>query len=434
MEEVSNNLHVSPRPNVHHHHQQQQQLSCVQTLETRDSIDNSSHSIEEDDDHGDLSPFDSDSLSPPNPPFFTPSSAHPHYFNSNSDNESESESESESDYSDSNCFYGDDQMNFVTNLFESRVEHVTEDDPLVDTSNSDVNFGVFEGSDEFDSYYAEELGLGFGSRIEFDRVAFASESSESPANRGSDFSRDGLRVVGIESESDSEDTDVNSEVCDEGTDGLGDSDIPLFWDCLGFEDQRTANEELEWEEVDERVDDREGLSSVFDHIEEISVSSDTSSEEEPGDSGEEAVRNLEWEILLAVNNLDRAYEIEQDGDGYDVTYIAIQDDYIYEAEYDTLFGQFVQNESALKGSPPAAKSFVENLPLVILTKEQLRENKVVCAICKEEILVEEKVTRLPCSHHYHGQCIVPWLSIRNTCPVCRHELPTDDLDYEQSKT
>uniref|UniRef100_A0A5B7BAU2 RING-type E3 ubiquitin transferase n=1 Tax=Davidia involucrata TaxID=16924 RepID=A0A5B7BAU2_DAVIN len=416
MEEVSN-LHV-----FHRHNVQQQEHHHSNMLETPDNIN----------DDEDLYAFESDSLSPSNISLVTPSSIHPHNFSSSSD--SDSDSDSESDFSDtvpeSNDFYGEDQMNFVTNLFGSTEEQVVEEqdsvsDPFVDTLISDVNFRVFDGSDDFDLNYGEELGLGFGSRIEFDRVALASES---PAILGSDLSSDGLRVVGIESSSDSEEVDVNSGYREEGTDRLGDSDIPLFWDCLGFEDQRATNEELEWEEVDARVDEREGSSSGIDRIEEISVSSEISTDEETGESGEEAVRILEWEVLLAVNNLYRASEFEHDdyGDG--------EGGYIYADEYDTIFGQFVQNDSALKGSPPAAKSVVEGLPLVVLTKEELQANHVICAVCKDEILVDEKVTRLPCRHHYHRDCIVPWLSIHNTCPVCRYELPTDDPDYEQRKS
>jgi E3 ubiquitin-protein ligase RNF181 len=47
----------------------------------------------------------------------------------------------------------------------------------------------------------------------------------------------------------------------------------------------------------------------------------------------------------------------------------------------------------------------------------------VCAVCTEEIKAAEAVARLPCAHWYHHGCIAPWLGIRNTCPICRAELP-----------
>ncbi|XP_013618743.1 PREDICTED: uncharacterized protein LOC106325253 [Brassica oleracea var. oleracea] len=88
------------------------------------------------------------------------------------------------------------------------------------------------------------------------------------------------------------------------------------------------------------------------------------------------------------------------------------------------------DESGINGSPPASKRMVDELPDVDVTSEEL---SIGCAICKDEIVVEEKVKRLPCRHYYHKECIVPWLGIRNTCPVCRYELPTDDLEYERNK-
>lgn len=45
------------------------------------------------------------------------------------------------------------------------------------------------------------------------------------------------------------------------------------------------------------------------------------------------------------------------------------------------------------------------------------------------------VTIMPCHDHhvFHPDCLAPWLREHNSCPVCRHELPTDDDDYERHK-
>lgn len=78
------------------------------------------------------------------------------------------------------------------------------------------------------------------------------------------------------------------------------------------------------------------------------------------------------------------------------------------------------------GTRPASKRVVDDLPVVEITSEELSKGKIVCAVCTGEVAVGEKVTRLPCWHYYHGECIVPWLGVKNTCPVCRFELPTDE--------
>ncbi|XP_069363655.1 clumping factor A-like isoform X2 [Maniola hyperantus] len=42
-----------------------------------------------------------------------------------------------------------------------------------------------------------------------------------------------------------------------------------------------------------------------------------------------------------------------------------------------------------------------------------------CSICFEVILKNQEVMSLPCTHHFHQSCILPWLQEQQTCPNCR---------------
>ncbi|XP_011006258.1 PREDICTED: uncharacterized protein LOC105112295 isoform X2 [Populus euphratica] len=107
------------------------------------------------------------------------------------------------------------------------------------------------------------------------------------------------------------------------------------------------------------------------------------------------------------------------------------------ADYATGFGDLLEvlthSDIGRRGAPPAALSFVNNLPLVIINGEHDRHDGVACAICKELLPIGTEVNQLPCLHLYHPYCILPWLSARNSCPLCRYEFPTDDKDYEEGK-
>lgn len=97
-------------------------------------------------------------------------------------------------------------------------------------------------------------------------------------------------------------------------------------------------------------------------------------------------------------------------------------------EFEVLPGHMA--DTALGGAPPAARAAVEGLQVVAISGEDAAQG---CAVCKDGIVQGELATRLPCAHFYHGACIGPWLAIRNSCPVCRYELPTDDADYERRR-
>ncbi|KAJ1441877.1 Zinc finger, RING-type [Sesbania bispinosa] len=42
-----------------------------------------------------------------------------------------------------------------------------------------------------------------------------------------------------------------------------------------------------------------------------------------------------------------------------------------------------------------------------------------CAICLEDFEPKEEVMLTPCNHMFHEDCIVPWLTSKGQCPVCR---------------
>ncbi|CCI42106.1 unnamed protein product [Albugo candida] len=99
----------------------------------------------------------------------------------------------------------------------------------------------------------------------------------------------------------------------------------------------------------------------------------------------------------------------------------------------TVINQLMQNDSNRHGTPPAAKEAIEKLPMLAITQEDININPE-CAVCKDEFNLAEEARRMPCTHTFHPDCILPWLKQHNSCPICRYELPTDDADYERQRT
>ncbi|KAJ8040005.1 hypothetical protein HOLleu_14186 [Holothuria leucospilota] len=69
---------------------------------------------------------------------------------------------------------------------------------------------------------------------------------------------------------------------------------------------------------------------------------------------------------------------------------------------------YLQNEGfgfpdELRKAPPASKEFVESLPEVTDSLDKK------CPICLNEYEPGVTVKKLPCDHHFHCSCIVPWL-------------------------
>lgn len=108
-------------------------------------------------------------------------------------------------------------------------------------------------------------------------------------------------------------------------------------------------------------------------------------------------------------------------------------DYLDARGFEQLLQHLAETDNSRRGAPPAAQSVIEQLPLIIIRQAHEEDGSSVCAICKDSLALGDQAKQLPCMHLYHPNCILPWLGARNSCPVCRYELPTDDPEYEEEK-
>uniref|UniRef100_A0A3Q3XE12 RING-type E3 ubiquitin transferase n=1 Tax=Mola mola TaxID=94237 RepID=A0A3Q3XE12_MOLML len=83
------------------------------------------------------------------------------------------------------------------------------------------------------------------------------------------------------------------------------------------------------------------------------------------------------------------------------------------------------------GPPPAQKEMISSLPTVCISQEQT-DRRLECPVCREEYSLGESVRKLPCLHYFHSGCIVPWLELHDTCPVCRKSLDGVDNSFPPS--
>ncbi|KTF95449.1 hypothetical protein cypCar_00018436 [Cyprinus carpio] len=86
-------------------------------------------------------------------------------------------------------------------------------------------------------------------------------------------------------------------------------------------------------------------------------------------------------------------------------------------------------QSENTGPPPAEKKMISSLPTVSISSEQAA-CRLECPVCREEYSEGESVRQLPCLHYFHSNCIVPWLQLHDTCPVCRKSLDGKDRGFQ----
>jgi len=98
-------------------------------------------------------------------------------------------------------------------------------------------------------------------------------------------------------------------------------------------------------------------------------------------------------------------------------------DLFRESDLDAAISQSL-DEAAASPQKATSKGFVEQMQRQGSNVQQTDLDKQdTCPVCEENLVLTESILRLPCSHVFHENCLLPWLTCHNTCPICRLELP-----------
>ncbi|KAG7535509.1 Zinc finger RING-type [Arabidopsis thaliana x Arabidopsis arenosa] len=217
---------------------------------------------------------------------------------------------------------------------------------------------------------------------------------------------------------------------------------PRHLDVLSYEDDFFRLELNSRTEIDEDEDEDDGDEEEEEDEEENLTVNDEEEEEDDlrrrnrfplTTTRSRTGRNriLDWaEILMGIEDNSIEFRMESE------RYTGNPADYIDDAAgYEALLQNLAEGDGGgggRRGAPPAAKSAIEALETFQVTSSE-GETIMVCAVCKDGMVMGETGKKLPCGHCYHGDCIVPWLGTRNSCPVCRFQLQTDDAEYEEER-
>lgn len=89
-------------------------------------------------------------------------------------------------------------------------------------------------------------------------------------------------------------------------------------------------------------------------------------------------------------------------------------------DFERILGRLWEQSQPPQGAPPASQAAIDALEVKEVDDKMLGvDGGARCVVCVDDLTKGEKVTTLPCGHFFHGECVVPWLKMHNTCPSCR---------------
>lgn len=140
-------------------------------------------------------------------------------------------------------------------------------------------------------------------------------------------------------------------------------------------------------------------------------------------------QNRDGERVILINPFNQTiivqqgnYDSSSDNDDNNNQPIGALGDYIIGpgSGLELLLQHLAENDPNRYGTPPAQKEAVEALPTVEI------EEALQCSVCLEDFEMGTEAKQMPCKHKFHEDCILPWLELHSSCPVCRCQLPWDE--------
>lgn len=133
------------------------------------------------------------------------------------------------------------------------------------------------------------------------------------------------------------------------------------------------------------------------------------------------------ELVVLINSFSQRLRIQDPGDTTSVPSGTLGD-YFIGPGFEMLLQRLAENDPNNRyGTPPATKEAVEALAMVKI------EESLQCTVCLDDFEIGTEAKEMPCKHKFHGDCLLPWLELHSSCPVCRYLLPKGD-DEDEAKT
>ncbi|CAB4312578.1 unnamed protein product [Prunus armeniaca] len=153
--------------------------------------------------------------------------------------------------------------------------------------------------------------------------------------------------------------------------------------------------------------------------------SENSESDRDRDRDRERERESERERVILINPFSQTIIVQgsygsNHGQNNNHTPMGSLGDYFIGPGLDLLLQHLAENDPNRYGTPPAQKEAVEALPTVTI-KENLQ-----CSVCLDDFEAGVEAKEMPCKHKFHSGCILPWLELHSSCPVCRFQLPADE--------